>query len=188
MLDISLLAIIPNACYTPEHQDYLSFRPRKSNRIGYLSKKLGFSHQEFWKEKKVSQSQIHIQWEVVLISCLTCPVPSTLTTPILRLQSYKQQRKNIILRWYIRTNKQHGHHPYRHHCSMVCNVNHNRNKQNHLWYDESTRGAETPQWWNIGINVRYIQGLHSSWQRRWKYHIRQSSTKEVDIPHVLGEG
>ena len=30
-----------------------------------------------------------------------------------------------------RTNEQHGHHSYRHHCSMVQNVNHNRKKQIH---------------------------------------------------------
>ena len=88
----------------------------------------------------------------------------------------------------IRNNKQHGHHIYHRHCSMVQNVKHNRKKQNHLWHDESTRGAKTPQWWNIRRNVRYIQGLLSAWQRIWKYYIHQSPTKEFDIPHGLGEG
>ena len=46
----------------------------------------------------------------------------------------------------IRTKKKHGHHHYHHHCSMVQNANHNCKKQNHRWYDDSTRGAETPQW------------------------------------------
>ena len=121
------------------------------------------------------------------VSCLN-PVPSTLNPYIIWLHSYNQHRRNIILSQSIRINKQHVHHPYCNHCSMVRNFNHNRKKQNHRWYDESTRGVETPQWWNIQINFRYIQRLWSSWQRIWRDHIYQSSTKEVDIPHGLVEG
>ena len=123
-LGISLLVLRPNMQYTPKHEDYLSFRPRQSNRTGYLSKTIGFS-----------SSGISIK---------------------------------TIYKRFIKINEQHGHHSYFHHCSIVWNFNHNSKKQNHRWYDESTRGAETPHWWNIGINVRYIQGLCSLWKKYGK--------------------
>ena len=49
VLCIYLLVLRPNTRYTPEHQDYLSFRPSKYNRTGHLSKTIGFLHREFRK-------------------------------------------------------------------------------------------------------------------------------------------
>ena len=37
-LGISLIVLRLNTPYTPKHQDLLSFRPRRSNRTGYISK------------------------------------------------------------------------------------------------------------------------------------------------------
>ena len=52
-LGISVLVTRPNTLYTPEHEDSLSFRLRKSNRTGYQSKTLGFSYSE--NPKKINK-------------------------------------------------------------------------------------------------------------------------------------
>ena len=154
--------------YTYKHPDFLSFRTRQRNRTGHPSKTLGFSQSKklnklIYKYRNLSCA-IHL---LALPSALNCNGSNSNTK-------------------VINTKKQHCHHPYHQHCSMVWNVNNNRKKHNHFWYDDSTRGAESSQEWNIQRNVRYIQVLCSSWQRRQKSYIQNSPTKEVHIPYGLG--
>ena len=138
-----------NTRYTPKNHNSLSFRPRQSNRTGYPLKTLGFSQSKLFEKNRN----------------ISCAVQSPALPSALRFNCADYATTVISI------NEQHVKHPYHHHCSMVRNVNHNHKKHDHCWYDDSTRGAETPQWWNIQRNVRYIQELCLAWQGKWKDYI-----------------